>query len=286
MRHFIICLILFITCLSACQTATEKPKQLEEAPSAKKVEQKEPTPPLKAAKIDANRWKADEHRNKNWLPKEGKYFFSEQWVWQFENEFLKEGDPERTGDVAFYVDPPSGMILLTRAESKYTDEMTDWVMIHPDGLYLTGMTDEHGKKTMTSKKMTEFEDYKMIIQQQKAAFDIYFKKGTGTKVFGKDDYNNPTIEGEAYIMDSTTKLGDLSVYLGTLPFSMKPFYLVEKTNDELGFPINMQYGYLLADNEIVLSEEMRKGEKAARSYLKSMSAASHFLDINAYELVK
>ena len=86
------------------------------------------------------RWQPTDYRNENWHPKDGKYFFSEQWTWHYINETAPENDPYQEGDFSVLVDLSTGTMLLSMVESHYQDEMTEWIIINPEGTYLDGLS--------------------------------------------------------------------------------------------------------------------------------------------------
>ncbi len=230
-----------------------------------------------------DRWLASDYRNENWKPQNGKYYFSEQWTWSFLNETKASDDPHHQGIFSVFVDPPSGTILLTRAASLYEDEMTDWIVIHPDGTYIIGFTDEHGKKVRLDQKMIDFPDHESLTKEMLSEFKTYFKAKDNFKIFGTNKYGNPTIKGQAYTMSflKTTETSDF--YLGEIPFSLQAFYLVQKTNPDLRFPINIFIGYSIPSNFLILSEHYIVDNKSIRYELTDMSASEYFLDISSYK---
>ncbi len=233
--------------------------------------------------VESPQWVATAYRNENWKPSQGQYFFSEMWTWTFHNEMLASDDPRHKGEMSIYVDPPSGTILLTRPDTKYQDEMLDWLIIEPSGKYIAGYTGEHGDFEKIEGDMTKVKDFRMRLSHQKNDFEKYFKQKETQKIFGANKYNNPTIEGQAYEM-TFEKTNDKTVlYLAELPFSLRPFYLVAEAYTELGLPLKLDYGFLLPDNYLVLSEDYQHQGKSIGYQLSSFSAAEYFLNIEKYK---
>ncbi len=232
-------------------------------------------------------WEADDYRNKNWKPAEGKYYFSELWTYTFLNEMLPNTDPHHKGEISFYVDPPSGTILLERNASNYRDEMTDWILISPDGGYQMGYTGEHGERTIDKKNMNDFPNYKLYAASQAKEFNKFFTKGKGKKEFGATKYNDRTLKGTEYQLSYAKTSESTTLYLASLPFSVRPLYMASKLSQDLSFPINLGYGYLLPEKKLVLSEKTMMGKGREVSYeLTSIGATQYFLDLKAFKAGK
>lgn len=164
--------------------------------------------------------------------------------------------------------------------------MTDWVIIDQAGTYLTGFTDEHGQKKRYQTKMENFPDHAFLISQQTTQFKKYISQQSDSKIFGENKYGNPSIRGQAYSLKYEQARETTNLYLAEVPFSMSPFYLVEKTNADLRLPINLAYAYLLPANNLVVSEYTQFPDGIVKYELKAMSAATHFLDINDYTAIE
>jgi len=196
------------------------------------------------ASVPANRlWTGNEYRNSEWQPADGKYFFSEMWRWKYENRLYPQDHPQRSGNFSIMVDPPSGTILLTREESNYLDEM-------------------------------------IRSSEQAADFDKYFTHVGEYLTYGEDEYGWRTFKGKEY-KQTYMKSNDISyIAMTTLPFSIRPLYLVEKINSDLRLPISFSnYAYLLPENGLVLNE-LYNDEFVFK--FESASHTSSFLDINEY----
>lgn len=239
------------------------------------------------AQTDIERWQPTDYRNQNWHPEEGKYFFSEQWMWRFVNESLSEVDAHRAGDFSVYVDPATGTMMLNRAASLYQDEMTDWIIVSPDGTYISGWTDHDGTKSLMRHKLEDFDDYEFRVSEQEAEFKEFFTDTGESEVFGINEYGWETFMAKAYIQTYKMTNEESTVYTTALPFSARPFYLVENINGDLRLPINFRdYAYLLPEDELVLKEMSEFYGKQVGFEFKSASPTEYFLDVNGYEEVK
>jgi len=226
--------------------------QLPSYADSKAIKATETIVPTASASVPANRlWTATEYRNSEWQPDVGKYFFSEMWRWSFGNRLYPEDHPQRYGHFSIMVDPPSGTMLLTREESNYLDEMTEWIIVQP-----------------------------IRSSEQAADFDKYFTHVGEYLTYGEDVYGWRTFKGKEY-KQTYMKSSDISyLTVTTLPFSIRPLYLVEKINQDLKLPIKFSnYAYLLPENALAL------GEFYGKEFVFNFESASHtssFLDISEY----
>ena len=272
---FILSLILLLT---ACQPTAEKPQQ-----TTQKVDKKEqlaqvsPHQPTTKTESEEN-----EYRNKNWRPSEGAYYFSEAYTWTYQNELLAIDDPFRAGTFIVYCDPPTGTMLLTKSQAKFTDEMTEWIIIHPDENYTTAFIDVHGKPHIQKQKMVDFPDHAFRLTQQEADFDKYFKKVGNTRKFGSNMYGWQTVQGIPFQMTFEQTKDTAELYLLEMPFSMRGLYLVKQTNPDLNFPVNLDFGYLLPENQLVLSDEIDFGGKKVFYELTSITPGEYFVNTTTF----
>ena len=234
--------------------------------------------------IDSTRWSSSEYRDANWRPSEGNYFFSEMWTWSYTNEMLSPEDPNRSGEMSFYLDPPSGTILLTKNDTKYTGDMIDWVIIHHDGTFSIGGSDEHGKPNIIKASINDVEDYSFRLESQQIEYKKYVKSTEHHKLFGENQYGWPTIEGSEHIMSYAMTNDQNQMFLAEVPFSMRYFYLVESVVRDIRLPINLTYGYILPENSLLLSDRYESGGKIVQMELKSMSPTEYFINTVSYSM--
>jgi len=255
--------------------------QLPSYADSKAIKATETIVPTASASVPANRlWTATEYRNSEWQPDVGKYFFSEMWRWSFGNRLYPEDHPQRYGHFSIMVDPPSGTMLLTREESNYLDEMTEWIIVQPNGEYILGWTEHTGEKFMKRHSIADFDDHAFRSSEQAADFDKYFTHVGEYLTYGEDVYGWRTFKGKEY-KQTYMKSSDISyLTVTTLPFSIRPLYLVEKINQDLKLPIKFSnYAYLLPENALAL------GEFYGKEFVFNFESASHtssFLDISEY----
>ena len=270
----LLCCCFFIACQTS-NTSTESPTEVS-------VEEKKITkPPLETtqASIEKDRT-PDDYRNENWRPEEGNYFFSETWTWEFYNDLLPADDPKHKGSFTVYLDPPTGTMLLT----EHLDEMTDWIIVHPDGRYTTAFIDVHGVPHITKQKMADFDEHDFKLSTQAEDFEKYFTKKEGQKEFGANKYGWETIAATPYEMtfEQTNDISNLHIL--EMPFSVRGLYLASQTNYDLNFPLNLNFGYLLPENYLVISEEYEFGGKKLGFHLKSVAPGEYFVNTVTYTL--
>lgn len=273
--------------LLACQSTTTQSSaaQKEKPPKAVDVEKETTTrsiipPPNKNSTQKPTT--DNPYRDENWRPQEGNYLFTEAWAWNYLNEEVPPADDRHKGTFTVYLDPPTGTILLTKADAKYRDEMTDWVIIHPDGRYTTAFTDVHGKPNIVEQKMVDFNDHTYSLAFQEEDFQKYFTKQSGQKVFGKNQYGWQTVTGTPYLQTFERTADTAHLHLLEMPFSVRGLYLAQQTNPDFSFPINLNFGYLLPANYLVLSEVYQSRGKEISFELASVSPAAHFVNTVSY----
>ena len=233
----------------------------------------------KTSTLTDPRWRATAYRNENWHPDRGQYYFSEMWTWSYQNDLREADEGFSNGEMSFYIDPPTGTILLTREDTKYQGDMISWIIIHQDGRYLIGGYDELGEKgVITSASINDIEDFDFRVESQKGDFENHVRSLDQLKTFGENNYGWPTIEATEYemsyiMMDDVTRL-----FLASVPFSMRYFYLVEDVVSDIKLPVSQNYGYILPESALLVSESYQLGDDIMESHIVSMSPTEYFID--------
>ena len=237
---------------------------------------------IETEQTNNSRWEPTEYRNENWNPEKGFYYFSEEWRWRYRNELIPAGEFGHEGEMSIYMDPPTGTMLLTRDGSSYADDMTDWVIIHPDGTYWQGIRDEAGEPHIIKTDITQSEDYKNRLSYQSDDYNKYVKIKGDTLRFGQNNYDWPTMLGVAYQMtyEMTSDVNEL--YLATAPINTTFLYLFDRVYEDNQLPVKMPYGYILPSNQLVLSDRYQYQDKVVQHQIVSMSPTDYFLDTNSY----
>lgn len=232
----------------------------------------------KEPKVD-ERWSTNEYRDTHWNPDEGKYFFGEMWTWTYTNEMLEMDDPQRSGEMSIFVDTPSGTMLLTKADTKYNEDMIQWIIIHPDGRYTLGGSNELGQPLITSTSVQDFKELSFRLEHQEEDFRRYVKDQHTTKTFEVNAYGSPTIEGKAHLMSYEMTQDQNLLYLIEVPFSMHYLYLVDKIISDIHLPISLDYAHILPENMLILSDTYQNAGKTIQMQIIGMTPTEYFIDL-------
>ncbi len=269
MRYASFLLVGLLLCLACRDESSSTQKALNDKKKGDVV--------IKEKALSLKNWREeDPYRNENWQPEKGKYFFSELWTFDYYNELLAVDDVKAKGAFSIFLDPFSGTILLDRNNTKYGDEMTEWILVEPDGRYQFGTVDEHGKKQVSQLKVK-------LKDEDNEAFQKYFRPQNQQKSFGKTSYDPVELVGEQYLMTFQKTSETSTVYLAQVPFNTYPFYFLNQVRQELFLPVDLDYSSVLPSDFLVVSERYERDGKAVGFVLKSIGGASYFLDVEAYK---
>jgi len=224
---------------------------------------------------------ADDYRDKEWNPKEGKYYFSELWEFNYKNELLSKNDFGYQGKFLLYLDAKTGTILVDNSQrDMISDEMTDFVIIHSDGRCFEGYTDVHGEKGLKQSGI----GIRQILTDSKNIEKTFKEKLVPLgeeKEYGNT--KNLKLKGRSYEM-SFLKTNDKSkVNLARLPMSALPLYVMNKARKEGKLPIAFDFSKTLPSNFWVLEEHYEVKGKEVSFELANIGVTTHFVDINDYK---
>lgn len=268
--------LLLMTCFVLLACNNNEPTVQEEK-TAKAIPHFIPTD-----SIDTERWKTHSYRDKNWNPKQGKYYFSETWTWSYKNDFIPIGELGHEGKMSIDIDPVSGMMLFTKNDSQLSDEMIDYIIASPEGQYITCWTDVHGEKQIDieeNQQMIELnKDQESVVQH----FKKYVKALDTHKLFGQNDYQWPTTKAYAYEMTYKKTIDKNQLFLAEMPISLLPLYLFNKRNNELRIPISLEFGTTIPKNILVVEDRYELENKVSLIQLVSMSPSDIHIDIKPY----
>ncbi|MEO1484694.1 MAG: hypothetical protein AAFU57_03030 [Bacteroidota bacterium] len=216
---------------------------------------------VEPAEVSSNTTTQDtlSYRDQNWHPEKGQYYFSETYHFSYYNETIPSEEGSVTGEFGFYVDPESGTLLVEKYISNYTDEMADYVIVHQDGLYIMGFTDEFGEKKIISKKLSEVEGLSYRVDKNLEDFNTYFQKQNTVETFGTNQYYPKTMEGQGYLRTFPKTQDEVELFLAKSKLPTKSFYLLQQVFPELGLPIRQDYGLVLPENILVVKEHYETG---------------------------
>jgi len=248
-------LLIAIACFFSCKEK-QPPKSVDSAPLGVADSLM-----VKPAEVSSNTIPQDtlSYRDQNWHPEKGQYYFSETYHFSYYNETIPSEEGSATGEFGFYVDPESGILLVEKYISNYVDEMADYVIVHQDGHYIMGFTDEFGEKKIISKKLSEVEGLSYRIDENLEDFNTYFQKQNTNEAFGANKYYPKTIEGQSYYRTFPKTQDTVELFLAKSNLPTKSLYLLQQVFPELGMPLRQDYGLVLPENTLVVKEHYQTG---------------------------
>lgn len=279
MRYgFLLLVFLFIACQSDQNTATSSSKKQ----GAEKTINQHEISQSKASDsndFDPVRWSTYDYREENWNPKEGKYFFSEQWTWTYENQMIEKGEFGHKGEMSVFVDPPTGIMLFTREESNWSDDMAEKAIVFPDGKYILCYGSESGISRALNGVSYKSQTVKANAAERSSTFNKFFQPTGKTKVFGENQYSWPTATGTEYESSFIKTIDKSQTFYTQLPIPLDALYFINYLSDDLRTPLNVHIP--LAD-QLQVFERYENNGKVYQMELKSMSNAEVHFDISNY----
>lgn len=232
------------------------------------------------------------YRNKNWQPKQGKYFFSEAIQWEFLNEGLPKDDDKHAGTFTVYFDRFTGTMLFTQEAYGLSSEMADFIILQSNGRYFEGFTDEFGGKQYMIDTLECFSDITQEQQFIKKTFKELAKPSGKFKVFGKNKYGWETIKAELHELSFLQTSDKSQIYVANLPFLQLPLFLFNDLESEAKLPVNINFSLVIPQEYWVVEDiysypDQKSGKKITiRTTLKSISPTEYFVDLSSYKLLK
>ncbi|MEM6893029.1 MAG: hypothetical protein AAF554_05010 [Bacteroidota bacterium] len=272
-KHKYALLLLMAICFFSC-----KEKQLPKSVATTPLEATDSLV-VEPAEVSYNTITQDtlSYRDQNWYPEKGRYYFSETYHFNYYNETIPSEEGSATGEFGFYVDSESGTLLVEKYISNYVDEMADYVIVHQDGHYIMGFTDEFGEKKILHEKISEVEGLSYRMDQNLEDFNAYFQKQNTTETFGANKYYPKTMEGQSYLRTFPKTQDTVELFLAKSKLPTKSFYLLQQVFPELGMPIRQDYGLVLPENTMVVKEhyETTKGQRVGFQLTSIMASEYH-----------
>lgn len=234
----------------------------------------------------------DAYRNKNWHPEKGKFYFSEVMTWKFLNEVLPQGNENRQGEFAIYIDPPTGTMLFTPEAYGSSSEMTDFIIVFQNGRYIQGFSDEFGKQKYMVDTLNKFEDVSNEQKWVKQDFKNLVKPTGKSKTFGANANQWPVIKAKSYELSYLKTTEKSNLYLSEKPQSLLPMYLFNELDTEARLPVNFNYSqviplnYWVLEDQTYLMNQEREKKLEVRTTLISISPTEYFIDLNERLQVK
>ncbi|MET1258267.1 hypothetical protein ABV409_02950 [Flagellimonas sp. DF-77] len=220
------------------------------------------------------------YRDRNWQPERGQYYFSESYHFKYYNEAIPSEGGTTSKEFGFYVDPESGTLLLEKYLTNYFDEMTDYVIVQPDGTYILGYTDEFGTKKAIRKNLKEVEGLSEKIEYGTEDFKTYFQMTDESKTFGANPYYPKKLNGDRYLRRFPFAQDSATLFLSDTHLPTKALYLVGEIFSELGMPLRQDYGFVLPEGTLVTQERYQTPDgKRIGFQLTSIMATEYHLKV-------
>lgn len=215
-------------------------------------------------------------RDRNWKPVEGKYYFSEAWVWSYDDEFS-----DRSGDITVYVDTLSGTFLFNHDSYGSSDDRADFIIGTQDGIYITGITDENGNKSLAIDTLESTLD----MYNSKQFYDEDFKKSTKPtgeyRSYGQNTKKWPIIKGEKFRTTYEMPVSYADNFLIQKSFSLLPIYNFNQRQAQA----QLLYTFSLALHmDYLLLETLYESDgKKLSAIFKNVIPSKQLIDLTLYK---
>lgn len=215
------------------------------------------------------------YRDKQWKPENGQFYFSESY--HFELNTAEVDTPKEFG---FYLDPESGTILLEKYLTGFQDEMTNWVILQPNGLVLQGFTDEIGEKKVLLHHLRKQAFYTQTRPYAKADFAEFWRNKGMIKEFGPNKYYQKSHRGTLYHRRYPKIEDRAEVYLAKTSLATHELYFIDRLLPELGMPYRTDFGEALDQGVLVLQESytLSNGQTGG-FHLKEIMASEYHIQL-------
>ena len=217
------------------------------------------------------------YRDRNWQPEQGQYYFSESYHFSYYNQAIPSEDGTTNKEFGFYVDPESGTILLEKYLTDYSEEMTDYIIVEPDGTYILGYTDEFGTQKAIRTNLNEVEGLSEKMLYGTEDFKAFFERMDESKTFGANPYYPKKLKSDRYLRRFPFAQDSATLFLSDTNLPTKALYLVGEVFSDLGMPIRQDYGFVLPEGTLVTQERYRTpdGERIGFQLTAIMATEYH-----------
>ncbi|MFZ1748771.1 MAG: hypothetical protein WAU01_01195 [Saprospiraceae bacterium] len=221
-------------------------------------------------------------RNKYWNPNSGKYYFSTQLTWIYQND-LAPDEYYKSGEMSIYVDTLSGTFLFTKEAYGWSGEMVDFVIADQKGNYIFGYSDEFGDKKREIMSPEQYVDFAKMTKQIQIDFKKNAKPTGRSKKFGKNDYGWPTKTGKEYVMSYEKTTDKNTIFISPIKYSFLPVFLFNKLNSEAKLPVNIDYSQVIPHRNMILEDTYIINNQTIKLSFQSQSPTEYFIDLNDYK---
>ncbi|MFD2588898.1 hypothetical protein ACFSQJ_18375 [Croceitalea marina] len=219
------------------------------------------------------------YRNQNWNPDKGQYYFSEEFTFRYSNAW-EDTQGISSGNFGFYLDPETGTVLLEKNITHFFDEMTNYIIIKPNGNYILGYDDEFGKLRTIQKNVFKTDGVSENLKNVQEDFERFFKSKQETAEFGTNQYYAKALIAEKYERTYVKSPDKVQVYIAPINIPTTALYLVETVFEELDMPVKWDYGYSLPNNHLVVKEIFKTKEGTSVGFeLKSIMATEYHIQL-------
>lgn len=260
-------LLLVLLGLFAC---TEKQSNTPSSVKEDKPAAQEATIPIDTSATASNAYREEQSR-----PEDGQFYFSESYHFE-----LTKTDANAPKEFGFYLDPESGTILLEKYLTGFQDEMTDWLILRPNGLVLQGFTDEFGKKNLLVHHLHKQPFYTQTRPYAQADFKAYWTKQEETKEFGPNKYYQKSHRGVLYQRQYPKTEDKADLYLAETRLATHELYYIDRLLPELGMPYRTDFGEVLDQGVLVLKESYTPSTGQSLGFqLKEIMASEYHIQL-------
>lgn len=228
-----------------------------------------------AIPIDTSAISSNAYREEQWKPEDGQFYFSESYHFE-----LTTTDADTPKEFGFYLDPESGTILLEKYLTGFQDEMTDWLILRPNGLVLQGFTDEFGKKKLLVHLLHKQPVYTQTRPYAQADFEAFWTKKEETREFGPNKYYQKSHRGVLYQRHYPKTEDKADLYLAETSLATHELYYIDRLLPELGMPYRTDYGEVLDQGILVLKEVYTQPNGQSLGFqLKEIMASEYHIQL-------
>jgi hypothetical protein len=218
-------------------------------------------------------------RDKNWKPEQGKYYFTQAWSWSYIDQFNDGGYGK--GEFTIYVDTLSGTFLLNHDTYGTTDDQADFIVATQNGVYITGMTDENGKKTLLIDTLETIGSSHSAKKSYDEEFNRTTKPTGEHKIYGANERKGPVINGERYKTTFDSPDTFSYDYLAKMNFSLLPIYNFNQRQAKARLPYT--FSGALHMNYLLLETMYESDGKRISIILKNVANSKVSMDLAPYK---
>ncbi len=141
------------------------------------------------------------------------YLFRTAWIWKYKNELIPVGEWGHEGEMVVYHDSLSGAWLFTGESYGTTDEMAEWILGLPSGIFISSYQDENSRRTLLRDTLSV--TLLRTPEEQKQMFTETAKAKGHRKKFGENKYGWPVLEGTAWQISYSGTTEQTTLYLAS-----------------------------------------------------------------------